>query len=232
VMALHCSCAYAWQLASRHQLSAPVVAPLALTRAAPAMLAKKKGQQPKKRVKKKASPAATSFSPPPSAVSVPPPVAGSLTDAPPPAFGRVEADAPLQERLDEALKRAGIAKPGAEASRPPPNVGRLAAPNPNDPLSRIPKAGQELLERFFGGGALVFGSAFILSGLAVAVEAIAKVLGNPLPTPIDEALVQYVEPALTPSILILFGFSISLGLLKQLQLGSESTGVLYREEDE
>jgi len=132
----------------------------------------------------------------------------------------------------EARKRAGIAKPGAEASRPPPNVGRLAAPNPNDPLSRIPKAGQELLERFFGGGALVFGSAFILSGLAVAVEAIAKVLGNPLPTPIDEALVQYVEPALTPSILILFGFSISLGLLKQLQLGSESTGVLYREEDE
>ena len=27
---------------------------------------------------------------------------------------------------------------------------------------------------------------------------------------------QYVEPALTPSILILFGFSISLGLLKQV----------------
>ena len=43
---------------------------------------------------------------------------------------------------------------------------------------------------------------------------------------------QYVEPALTPSILILFGFSISLGVLKQLQLGSESTGVLYTESDD
>jgi len=41
-----------------------------------------------------------------------------------------------------------------------------------------------------------------------------------------------VEPALTPSILILFGFSISLGLLKQLQMGSASAGVLYSEDDE
>ena len=37
---------------------------------------------------------------------------------------------------------------------------------------------------------------------------------------------------MTPSILILFGFSISLGLLKQLQLGSESAGVLYTEDDD
>jgi len=99
-------------------------------------------------------------------------------------------------------------------------------------LSKIPKAGQDILERFFAGGALVFGSAFLLSGLAIAVESVAKVLGSPLPTALDEALVQYVEPAMTPSILILFFFSISLGLLKQLQLGSESTGVLYRESDD
>jgi len=78
----------------------------------------------------------------------------------------------------------------------------------------------------------VFGSAFLLSGLAVSIEAVCKVTGTPLPTPIDEALVQYVEPAMTPSILILFLFSISLGLLKQLQLGSESAGVLYLEDDE
>lgn len=99
-------------------------------------------------------------------------------------------------------------------------------------MSKIPKAGQDILERFFAGGALVFGSAFLLSGLAIAVESVAKVLGSPLPTALDEALVQYVEPAMTPSIIILFFFSISLGLLKQLQLGSESTGVLYRESDD
>ncbi|KOO24789.1 hypothetical protein Ctob_008511 [Chrysochromulina tobinii] len=103
---------------------------------------------------------------------------------------------------------------------------------PADPLSRIPKAGQELLERFFGGGAIVFGSTFILSGIAVSVEAVCKVLDKPLPTAVDEVLVQYIEPCLTPSILILFFFSISLGLLKQLQLGSEQAGVLYVERDD
>lgn len=82
---------------------------------------------------------------------------------------------------------------------------------PADPLSRIPKKGQDLLERFFAGGALVFGSAFLISGVSVAIEAVCKVGGVRLPTALDEAIVQYVEPALTPSILILFFFSISLG---------------------
>ena len=34
----------------------------------------------------------------------------------------------------------------------------------------------------------VFGTAFLLSGLAVAVEAICKVTGNPLPAAIDGRL--------------------------------------------
>ena len=67
---------------------------------------------------------------------------------------------------------------------------------------------------------------------ATSVEAFAKVSGNPLPVFLDEVLVQYVEPALTPSILILFGFSISLGLLKQLQMTAGSAGVLYQEPEE
>jgi len=58
------------------------------------------------------------------------------------------------------------------------------------------------------------------------------VLGTPLPAAVDSLLVDVVEPLLTPSILILFGFSISLGLLKQLQFSSESAGVLYREDDD
>ena len=134
------------------------------------------------------------------------------------------SEAPLTNRLDQVLRNAGIT----------PSEGQVQETErrPASPLSKIPKVGQELLERFFGGGAIVFGSAFLLSGIAVAVEAVCKVTGNPLPTPIDEALVQYVEPAMTPSILILFGFSISLGLLKQLQLGSEGTGVLYTEADD
>ena len=117
-------------------------------------------------------------------------------------------------------------KPSARPSGAPMQPRKSA-----DPLSNIPKAGQELLERFFGGGALIFGTAFIISGLAVAVEAFAKVLGKPLPTALEELVVQFLYPSLTPSILILFFFSISLGILKQLQLSSESTGVLYTEDD-
>ena len=71
--------------------------------------------------------------------------------------------------------------------------------------------------KFFGTGALVFGGIFIAAGVGVSLEATCKILGYKLPVFLAEAIVQYVEPALTPSILILFGFSISLGLLKQVR---------------
>jgi hypothetical protein len=187
------------------------------------MLAKKKGK------KRKPTPAKPSVPRPESTMpTAPPPVAAAPTESPstfasPPAAAT--PGAPIDERLDDVLRRAGISSTDSSTLNSAPS-------GPTDPLSKIPKAGQELLERFFGGGALVFGSAFLLSGIAVAIEAICKVTGNPLPPTIDEALVQYVEPALTPSLLILFGFSISLGLLKQLQLGFEGSGVLYQEDDE
>ena len=122
------------------------------------------------------------------------------------------SDAPLDDRLDDVLKRAGIAQTDQTAAR-----AAEAARGPESPLSKIPAAGQELLEKFFGGGAIIFGSAFIIAGIAVAVEACCKVAGVQLPTAVDEAIIQFVEPALTPSILILFGFSISLGVLKQVR---------------
>uniref|UniRef100_A0A7S3TW81 Uncharacterized protein n=2 Tax=Choreotrichia TaxID=141411 RepID=A0A7S3TW81_9SPIT len=127
------------------------------------------------------------------------------------------------ERVDSVLRERGILPTD---SRP---VGQDTS---LDPLARIPKKGQELLERFFGGGAILFGFIFIASGIAVSVEALCKVLDKPLPQFVDDFLVNTVEPILTPSILILFFFSISLGLLKQLQFSSESAGVLYREDDD
>lgn len=215
-----CGSAIAWQQLPRTALHrvAPVSSAHQLV-----MLAKKQ-QQPKKRVKKKKSTgpsqAAATFSP---TAAAPAPPAASLSGTPSSSFGLVDPDSSLDDRLDSVLQRAGIANTGTESSTPPPAFGRIAAPSPSDPLSRIPKAGQDLLERFFGGGALVFGSAFILSGLAIAVESIAKVLGRPLPTFLDEALVQYVEPALTPSILILFFFSISLGSARTNNVSAECT---------
>ena len=139
----------------------------------------------------------------------PPPLAANT--APMNSFSPATSDAPLDDRLDDVLKRAGIAQTD-QAAR-----AAEAARGPQSPLSKIPVAGQELLEKFFGGGAIIFGSAFILAGIAVAVEACCKVAGVTLPTAVDEVIIQYVEPALTPSILILFGFSISLGVLKQVR---------------
>lgn len=185
-------------------------------RAVPYLLAKKKS---KSRKSKGESRTAAASSPPPR----PPP---SPIGTPPSNTANAQSEAPLDARLDDVLRNAGLA-PSSD------QLQQAARPSdPTDVLSRIPQKGQVLLEQFFGGGALVFGSAFLLSGIAVSVEAVCKVTGNALPTALDEVLVQYVEPALTPSILILFFFSISLGILKQLQLGNESAGVLYSEDDE
>ncbi len=180
----------------------------------PSMLAKKRSKP-----RKPARPP----SPPPYA---PPIVSVSSTpDAPmAPASASSSSELPVDERLDAVLRKAGLTQDdqsAIEAARPS-----------DDPLSKIPKAGQQLLERFFFGGAVVFGVIFISCGLAVAAEALATVLGSPLPEAIDSAIVAYAEPALTPSIVVLFGFSISLGLLKQLQMGSESAGVLYTENED
>jgi hypothetical protein len=126
------------------------------------------------------------------------------------------------ERVESVLRERGIM---------PSELRPQSRPDgPLDPLARIPKSGQALLERFFGGGAILTGTVFISSGIAVSIEALCKVLDKPLPAALDDFLVNSVEPILTPSILALFFFSISLGLLKQLQFSSESAGVLYRED--
>ena len=185
----------------------PVAQRIIFSRTAPtavSMLAKKK---PKPRKPKQA---ASPFSAPAAAPRPASDDAASSRSSPPSTAFEAPA-APtgsLDDRLDAALKQAGIT--GTDASMPASSADSAS------PLSKIPAKGQELLERFFGGGALVFGSAFLFSGIAVSVEALCKVLDVKLPTAVDEAIVQFIEPALTPSILILFGFSISLGVLKQV----------------
>ena len=201
-----------WNVGTQQLPLARACAP-SLRSAGVVALAKKKAK-----ARKPTSASSRSDRPPPARPDQP---AAPLSSSP--ATGP-SSSSPLESRLDDALRNAGVTRTAAQA--------QAEAQGPTDPLSKIPKQGQEILERFFGGGAIVFGSAFILSGIAVSVEAVCKVIGKPLPTALDEVLVQYVEPALTPSILILFGFSISLGLLKQLQLGSEQAGVLYLEDDD
>ena len=141
-----------------------------------------------------------------------------------------EAAETQQQRVDRVLRDAGLAPIGA--GDPPLETGGGDAPA--DPLARIPKKGQELLEKVFSGGALASGGVLLVSGIGVGVEAVCKVGGYPIPLAVDEAIVQYVEPTLTPALLTVFFFSISLGVLKQLQFSSDAdvAGVLYREEAE
>ena len=127
-----------------------------------------------------------------------------------PSFSSPDPSLPRDARLDAVLRGAGLSR-GDQ-----PSAMTAASMGDDSPLSKIPVKGQELLEKFFGSGAILFGTIFLSTGIGVSIEALCKVTGNPLPVWLDEALVQYVEPAMTPSILILFGFSISLGLLKQV----------------
>ena len=90
----------------------------------------------------------------------------------------------LDSRLDDVLAQAGITQ--TDESLLDANRG------PERPLSSIPLKGQELLEKFFGGGAIVFGSAFLLAGITVAFEAVCKVAKVDLPVAVDEAIVQYI----------------------------------------
>ena len=171
--------------------------------AAPALMAKSKKPDRKKPGRKKPVQDGPMMDEPPlGSVSNPAP-SSSLYAPPAPGGSR-------GERLDAVLRSAGLSQSDSAKVEE-------ARPKDESPLASIPVKGQELLERFFGSGALLFGSIFILGGIGVSIEATCKITGYKLPTLLAEVIVQYVEPALTPSILILFGFSISLGLLKQVR---------------
>ena len=174
--------------------------------AAPALMAKSKKPSRKKpaRKRKPIQDGPMMDAPPPPLGSMANPASASGSYSPPEQAGSRE------ERLDAVLRGAGFSQSDSAKVE-------AARPQDGSPLASIPVAGQELLEKFFGTGALVFGGIFIAAGVGVSLEATCKILGYKLPVFLAEAIVQYVEPALTPSILILFGFSISLGLLKQVR---------------
>jgi hypothetical protein len=85
------------------------------------------------------------------------------------------------------------------------------------------------IDRFLKAGIVICGTLFILAGLGITAEAWSKTeIGNPLPDDIDNFIVQIVEPNFTYGLLVLLGFSVSLGLFGAAQLGSQ--GATYREE--
>jgi hypothetical protein len=99
---------------------------------------------------------------------------------------------------------------------------KAAADEEFDLISLIP--GDVLLGIYavLKAGIAIVGTAFFLSGLGITAEAWSKASDSPLPDNIDSFIVNIIEPNFTPMLLVLLGFSVTLGILASLQLGSKS----------
>lgn len=99
-----------------------------------------------------------------------------------------------------------------------------------DLMTAIPAPILVFVDRFLKTGLAVCGVLFVLAGIAITLEAWSKTSGEALPSNIDSFIVDIVEPNFTPGLLVLLGFSVSLGLFAAAQMGSQ--GAQYKEDKE
>jgi len=97
-----------------------------------------------------------------------------------------------------------------------------------DLMTIIPAPVLKGIDAFLKLGVGVCTVAFVLAGIAITVEAYSKVSGNALPANIDSFIVNTIEPNFTYGLLVLLGFSVSLGGFAALQLSSGAA--TYKEE--
>mmetsp|Transcript_7601 Transcript_7601/g.14429 ORF Transcript_7601/g.14429 Transcript_7601/m.14429 type:complete len:275 (+) Transcript_7601:196-1020(+) len=98
-----------------------------------------------------------------------------------------------------------------------------------DIIAMIPAPVLKALDAFLKGGVVLSGTAFIVAGILITAEAWSKASGQALPPDMDNFIVNVVEPNFTPGLLVVLGFSVSLGVLAAASLGSE--GAQYRQKD-
>lgn len=97
-----------------------------------------------------------------------------------------------------------------------------------DIMAMLPAPLLKGIDTFLKLGVFVCTVLFVTAGIGITAEAWSKTSGNPLPDNIDTFIVDVVEPNFTPGLLVLLGFSVSLGGFAALQLGSASSQ--YKEE--
>ncbi len=83
------------------------------------------------------------------------------------------------------------------------------------------------IDRFLKVGLAICTVLFVLAGVFITIEAYSKTTGNLLPEDLDNFIINLVEPNFTPGLLVLLGFSVSLGAFAAAQLSSASSN--YRE---
>lgn len=84
------------------------------------------------------------------------------------------------------------------------------------------------IDRFLKAGLAICTVLFVLSGFGITIEAWSKATESPLPPDVDNFIVNVIEPNFTPGLLVLLGFSVSLGAFAAAQLGSASA--TYRQD--
>jgi hypothetical protein len=130
-----------------------------------------------------------------------------------------------EEQQAELLRQ----QKAAEESRKLKEWKELAAQGKDfDLIEILPAPLLIFIDRFLKAGVAVCTTLFVSAGLAITVEAGSKATNKPLPENVDAFITNVVEPNFTPGLLVLLGFSISLGAFAALQLGSSSS--TYRED--
>jgi hypothetical protein len=97
-----------------------------------------------------------------------------------------------------------------------------------DIIQVLPEPVLIFIDRFLKIGLATCTVLFVAAGLGITVEAGSKATGNPLPENVDAFITNVIEPNFTPGLLVLLGFSVSLGAFAALQLSSSSS--TYRED--
>jgi hypothetical protein len=97
-----------------------------------------------------------------------------------------------------------------------------------DLMSALPPDVLIFIDGFLKVGLSICTVLFVLAGVLITAEAWSKTSNSPLPDDIDNFIVTVVEPNFTPGLLVLLGFSISLGAFAAAQLTSSSS--TYRED--
>ena len=92
-----------------------------------------------------------------------------------------------------------------------------------DVFQVIPAPLLKFIDGFLKTGLAVTTALFVAAGIGITVEAWSKATGSDLPEGWDEFIVSTVEPNFTTGLLVLLGFSISLGVFATAQLGSGSS---------
>lgn len=161
----------------------------------------------------------------------------------PPTKKRVETDSslPPEERAKQLLREQYGLKTLAEQQTDERKREQMAAAQAQrqqwnqmaekqefDIIALIPGPVQVFIDRFLKIGVAICTVLFVSAGFAITAEAWSKASGQPLPDDVDSFIVNVVEPNFTPGLLVLLGFSVSLGAFSALQLGS--AGAQYKED--